>query len=392
MKKRINKGIKRLTVVIHVAVLLLSTPLLIAAQTDATVKSYEEQLANISSHIQQAQNDLQYIRNQKSNTWDEIAKLDELIAYNDSLKALTEKQLEVINTQIGETEKRISELESKINDQHKMFLDRMAREYMEQETDYVELILGSSGLVDFLSKVEYVRSVLDYDKRIIKDLDANRAELEAEKVKLAEAKETQSLRVKDFENAIISSQETYSDKLDLMSRLEKDENESINTYTYYKELEDKLNKELENYLAELQRKSQSAYVGGTGGWPLQAGVNYYVSSEFGWRVLWGANDYHLGIDLACANGTEIYAYNAGTVLKSEFHYSYGNYVLVDHGGGISTLYAHMSSRAVQAGDYVAAGQLLGYVGMTGSASGYHLHFEVRENGSVTEPRNYLYFP
>ena len=177
-----------------------------------------------------------------------------------------------------------------------------------------------------------------------------------------------------------------------MAQLEQDEYKSIDTYTYYKQLEDSLNSELENYLAELQRKSQSTYVGGTGGWPLQAGVYYYVSSEFGWRVLWGSNDFHLGIDLACANGTEIYAYNAGTVVKSEWHDSYGNYVLVDHGGGISTLYAHMSSRVAQAGDYVAAGQLLGYVGMTGSASGYHLHFETRENGSVVNPRNYLAFP
>ena len=203
-------------------------------------------------------------------------------------------------------------------------------------------------------------------------------ELESEKSKLAESKEIQLVRVKDYEDAIKSSQEAYDDKLALMASLEKDESASMDAYTYYKDLEDKLNRELENYLAELQKKSQTAYVGGTGGWPLQAGVSYYVSSEFGWRVLWGVNDYHYGIDLACANGTEIYAYNAGTVLKSEWHYSYGNYVVVDHGGGISTLYAHMSSRVAQAGDYVTAGQLLGYVGMTGSASGYHLHFEVRE--------------
>ena len=133
------------------------------------------------------------------------------------------------------------------------------------------------------------------------------------------------------------------------------------------------------------------YVGGTASWVLESGVAYTVSSEQGWRDLYGTADFHLGTDLACPAGTEIHAYNAGTVLISEYHYSYGNYVLVDHGGGLQTLYAHMSERAVSAGDWVESGQLLGYVGMTGSAYGYHLHFEVRENGEVQNPRNYLDF-
>ena len=133
------------------------------------------------------------------------------------------------------------------------------------------------------------------------------------------------------------------------------------------------------------------YVGGTASWVLESGVAYTVSSEQGWRDLYGTADFHLGTDLACPAGTEIHAYNAGTVLISEYHVSYGNYVLVDHGGGLQTLYAHMSERAVSAGDWVESGQLLGYVGMTGSAYGYHLHFEVRENGEVQNPRNYLDF-
>ena len=133
------------------------------------------------------------------------------------------------------------------------------------------------------------------------------------------------------------------------------------------------------------------YVGGSVSWVLEPGVAYTVSSEQGARELYGQYDYHLGTDFACAAGTEIHAYNAGTVLISEYHYSYGNYVLVDHGGGLQTLYAHMSERAVSAGDWVESGQLLGYVGMTGSAYGYHLHFEVRENGNVQNPRNYLDF-
>ena len=114
-----------------------------------------------------------------------------------------------------------------------------------------------------------------------------------------------------------------------------------------------------------------------------------MTSWFGWRNLYGVQDYHLGIDLACANGTDVLAFNSGTVLKSEYHWSYGNYVLIDHGGGIATLYAHMSDRWVAAGDTVVSGQQIGNVGLTGNTFGYHLHFEVRENGSVTDPAPYL---
>lgn len=384
-----RKFISITVLIIVTAMLAVILPLYTTAGTDATVKSYEEQLANISTHIQQAQNELQNIRNKEYKTQEEIAKLDELIMYNESLITLTQKQLDALNGQIAEKEQRIADLTIEISDREELFLDRMVSDYMEEEADYIEIILGSESIVDFLSKVEYVTSVLEQDKKIVAKLAEDKITLADEQAALAEAKETQSLRIAEFEKVIEESNAVYEEKMSIMSQLANDERRSIDTYTYYKQLEDEKNKELENYLAELQKKSQSAYVGGTGGWPLQAGVSVYVSSEFGWRTLWGNQDFHLGIDLACPKNTEIYAYNSGTVLKSESHWSYGEYVLIDHGGGISTLYAHMNSRAVQAGDYVQAGQLIGYVGMTGSASGFHLHFETRENGSVVNPRNYI---
>ena len=134
------------------------------------------------------------------------------------------------------------------------------------------------------------------------------------------------------------------------------------------------------------------YTGGLMSWPLEAGVSYYVSSEYGWRSIYGVEDFHLAIDLACDNGTTVLAAAGGTVLRSEYHASYGNYVLIDHGNGLSTLYAHMSSNNVSAGDEVYEGQTIGWVGLTGNTFGYHLHFETRENGSTVNPRNYIALP
>ncbi|MBP3378177.1 MAG: peptidoglycan DD-metalloendopeptidase family protein, partial [Clostridia bacterium] len=308
------------------------------------------------------------------------------------LKSLAEQQLNSLTFQIEEAKASINDTESKIDSQEQAFLERMVQNYMEEDIDYLELVLGSENLVDFLTRMDRVNSILEYDKKVIADLTENREQLELVKAKLDEAEKTQMQRIAEYEEVIKSNQAIYQEKLDFIAYLESNKSAAQANYEYYKALDDQLNKELEDYLAELQRKSQSQYVGGNGGWPLEPGVYYYVSSEQGWRNLWGTQDFHYGIDLACANGTKILAYNAGTVLVSTFHYSYGNYVVVDHGGGISTLYAHMSSNAVSVGDYVQAGQLLGYCGLTGNTSGYHLHFEYRINGQVQNPRNYLVFP
>lgn len=389
------------TKVISVIIALFCiTPLLIfcamafaADLTDANVKSYQEQINEVTQKIEAAQRQLESIRSQQSEAWYEIGVLDELIALNTQQKELAQMQLDSLTEQIKDTKGSIEETEALIAQQEKAFLDRMAQNYMEEDVDYIDLVLKSEDLVDFLTRMDRVNAILEYDKRVIKQLTENKQQLEIIKAKLDESEALQMQRVSEYAKIISEKEAISAEKYNFIQNLEKNEESAYQSYLYYKKLDEQLNKELEEYLAELQRKTQSAYVGsGTAGWPLEAGVYYYVSSEQGWRNLWGSQDYHLGIDLACANGTKILAFNAGTVLKSEYHWSYGNYVLIDHGGGISTLYAHMSQCTVQVNQYVQAGQLVGYCGLTGSTSGYHLHFEVRENGSVVNPRNYLVFP
>ena len=120
-------------------------------------------------------------------------------------------------------------------------------------------------------------------------------------------------------------------------------------------------------------------------WPLPGYST--ITSGFGSR--WGSN--HTGIDISGGGvyGSPIVAAEAGTVVVAATHWSYGNYVIVDHGGGYTTLYAHMSSIGCSVGDYVTKGQTIGYVGSTGESTGPHLHFEVRINGTAQNPQNYV---
>lgn len=384
-------------ILIGSAVVAICYPMQIAVAadgelTDATVQSYEDQIADIQRKKDQALDELASIQTDKSNTWNTITELDKVIEYNNQMKTLAEGQMDELDKSITQKTADIEDKETRIENQEEAFLERMVDVYMDENSDYIEILLGSESLVDFLTKLDYVNAVFDFDADVITELKATKEALEADKATLDDQLEIQQLRVADYENAIQENQAAYEDKLDYMSNLEDNEADWMETYNYNKQLEEQLNSELENYLAELQKKSQSVYIGGDVGWPLDANASYYVSSEQGWRDLYGVQDYHLGIDLACANGTDVFAANGGTVLKSEMHWSYGNYVLIDHGGGISTLYAHMSDRLVSAGDTVSAGQIIGHVGLTGNTFGYHLHFEVRENGSVVNPRNYLVFP
>ncbi len=388
-----NKIITRAILFLTAAAMLLSSAMTVGAElTDATVQSFERQIEEANRKIDEAQSQLTDIRNRRANAWEEIAKIDEIIAAQNELKKLAEQQLKNISLQISETKSAIVLLEEKIAVQEEARLERMAYSYMEDEVSIFELIFGSKSLRDLFNKIEQIRAVAEYDKKLIAELNANREQLQLQKMKLDEAEATQAKRVAEYEQVIKDSTALSDEKLAFITALNNDEAQANELYYYYRQLDEQLNAELEEYLAELQRKSQSQYVGGNGGWPLQPGAYYHISSEQGWRVLNGVDDYHLGIDIACYNGTPILAFNAGTVVVSTEHWSYGNYVVIDHGGGISTLYAHMSNNEVKVGDYVQAGQLIGYCGLTGSTYGYHLHFEVRENGSVVNPRNYLVFP
>lgn len=435
--------------------------------TDATVQSYNDQLQELEIKRQQAINDLASIRNSKVEAGEEVGKYDEIIRLNTDKKKLVEGEIETLGKQIASTEQEIKDTEEALAFQEEAFYNRMASVYMEDDADVLELLFGAGDLVTFLSRVEYINAIIDYDREIINGLNENRKALKEDKERLELAQEKQQKRQEDFEKTISETEEILKAKLDYMEDLKTDESKFMNEYTYLKKSEEELNEKLTQYLADLAREqerkrkeeeerrrreeeerkkreeeerlrreeeerkrleaeqyaadqwfedyvfdedytytddysydsdyeytdySMYTYEGGALGWPIAFGTQYFISSEQGWRELYGMSDYHLGLDIACDNGTLVLAAEGGVVLISENHWSYGNYVLIDHGNGLSTLYAHMSSNAVSAGDTVEKGQNIGWVGLTGNTFGYHLHFEVREYGTVVNPRNYLVLP
>lgn len=412
--------IEKRTLIIKISAAALSLCLSLAAftfsagavLTEADVQSYEDRLEEVKRERELAVAVLNDIQNDQTRAYERIAQLDTILELNEEMRRLTNEQIEGLGWQLYETRQSIADTEKKIAAQKETLLVRMRENYMDSATDYFEVLLSSKSLFDFLKKLDYVDAVLNYDQQLIRQLGEEEKRLADFEQLIIRTEEEQRARLADLDVIIADYRAQEEEKYEYLQSLEQNEQWWTENYAYNQELEDTLNRELEvtlariaeqqrqeeerlRQLAEDQAKyeAQNTYFGNLSEvWPLEAGVKFRVSSEQGWRVLWGIRDYHRGIDLACPSGTAVYAFNGGTVEKSEYHYSYGNYVLIDHGGGIATLYAHMSCRLVEAGDRVEAGQQVGNVGLTGSTTGYHLHFEVRENGVVVNPRNYLIFP
>ena len=258
---------------------------------------------------------------------------------------------------------------------------------------WLAIIFGSKSLGELLSNIDMVGEIMEADRRsyeqyaaareeservqaeyeeMLTELDAKQAELEAEKAELeAEIEEAEQLIV-ELEEQLETDRAAYEEQLAKEQALES---------------------EIQSMIAELERQEAANSIVSTGTyiWPLPG---YSPGSAYGWRIhpIWGDMRFHAGEDIGAPSGTPILAADSGiaTVIPNNGN-GYGNYIIINHGGGRTTLYAHMSAFAVSNGQSVTQGQTIGYVGSTGNSTGPHLHFEVRVNGATTDPKSYFSF-
>jgi murein DD-endopeptidase MepM/ murein hydrolase activator NlpD len=261
----------------------------------------------------------------------------------------------------------------------------------------IGVIFSGADFTSLIDQVDFVKQIGEQDKKIAAQVRTAKTEVQVERFQTMKARasmlsETQAIAVRTeqkrlVKQQLIANQGQLSDavnqkkvSLDKLSAQEQAEAGEI----------DALQAQSAAVAAKIRAAQAASASSGTpspaanpGGliWP----VNAPVTSPFGWR--WGR--LHEGIDLGAASGTPILAAAAGTVIYAGWMDGYGNFVIIDHGGGIATAYGHQSSIAVTDGQSVTQGQVIGYVGSTGHSTGPHLHFEVRVNGSAVDPLGYL---
>ena len=351
---------------------------------ESKIAALEKKSKNLQNSIASAEEALELEQQKK-------ALLDEKLALVDESIAATQNLIAEYANQITQKEQEIAQKEADITSQYQSVLEWMRISYEFDEVNYLEMIFSAENLSDFLNSAEMFTSMMNYQNSVMDSLNTDLTDLRAEKdvldVYRNAQKETRNkleLQQANYDQLIAESNEyihslnqTITDNEAAMAANEKQQAALAASRAA-------LEKHLQEELEKLAQQN-AVYVGGTYIWPLNAAKYKRVSSYFGWRKLNGRDDFHNAIDIPCDYGTDVWAANAGKVIKAEWHSSYGYYVVVDHGGGQTTLYAHNSRLVVKAGDTVQQGQVIAKAGATGSAWGVHCHFEVRINGKATNP-------
>lgn len=341
----------------------------------AMVKELEASKNSLSEYVKELDGQLIGVENKIQELKALIAEKEEEIAVT---KAELEEAVEIEETQYEEMKTRIK------------FMYEKGNQF------YVEMMLGASSFSDLLNKAEYIEAISAYDRQKLEEYQLNRelieickAELEEEEAVLQEAKAAVEKEQANLETLISTKErEIVSYETDISNK-----EEAIRQYEADIAAENAVIAELERQVQEEMKLLNSAnaptYDGGMFKWPCPSYTR--ISDEFGWRIhpTLGIEKFHNGIDMAAPSGSPILAAYDGVVVASAYNSSMGNYIMINHGGGLYTIYMHASALYVSAGQTVSMGDKIAAVGTTGRSTGNHLHFGVRLNGEYVNPNSYL---
>ena len=353
---------------------------------NAAPQKYEDQIKELEKTQKELLAKIKNIESEASETFENKQYLDSLITTVNSKIQAAEALCSELETQISDTEADIAEHEKLIEASTEKIKERMRANHEEGNASYLSVLLGAEGVDDFLSRLEKVNTILEYDKKTLAEYKTEKADLEAKKAELEDSKKLQEDTLATLKSDKAENERLASEAESYFSKLSNDKAAATAEYNKAKAAEEALDAQLQAMLAQIANQNSSQVTAaGEYMWPLPAGG--YISCYFGDTDPGGRP--HYAMDIAISAGTPIYAANDGSVVTAAWHSSYGNYILLDHGNGKSTLYAHCSGLAVSSGQSVSKGQVIGYVGSTGYSTGNHLHFEFRVNGQKVNPANYV---
>lgn len=366
------------------------------------VIAYQQSIKELEAKQKELKNKLKDVQSDRYSAQQQSAYYNELILSTEKKIETAQNLLAALTVQIGEKENAIAEKEveitektAEVNATREKFLLLIRAQYESENTDVLSVVIGADDMSDLLTRVENAANLLAYNSKLLEKFKTEKQQLEDMKSVLESTKadlETTKTEQETYAEELLKEQsaleEQKGDADRYIASLRKTEAQITAEYEAAQKAEDEENARLENLLKQLAKASQSDYVGGKFIWPVDLSVKR-LSSTYGYRTyyIYGkkVTDFHRGIDIPSAVGTDIYAAQTGTVVVATKHSSYGNYIVLDHGGGISTLYAHCSKLLVSVGDTVKQGDHIAEMGATGNVTGPHLHFEVRVDGKIQDP-------
>ncbi len=380
-----NKKVTRIVSAIIAALMIFG---LIASVAPMFVSASQAEINKQQQKKNEAQQKLDSTRTKRAKTLQNMELLEKEAG---DIQA----KIDAVNAKIAETDKSLAEQQVKLDAatkkaeaQYALFKERFRVMCEQGDVSYIEMLLSAKNFGDFVDKVEIVKEISQHDKDIFDKMEANRLEIEAARDEIAALKETQEASKSDLSSQKSALVKKQQEQQAYMKELEND------AATYQKIIDqadaamESLRRSISGSLSSSSRGK--AYVGGEFTWPTPS--CHYITSHFSPRrknPVSGIYKRHTGTDIGAAYGTTIVAANSGTVTLAGWNSGYGNCVVIDHGGGKATLYAHMSSYSVSRGQSVQKGQQIGRVGSTGNSTGPHLHFEVLINGAAVDPMQFF---
>ena len=362
-----------------------------AAVTWADVNDLKDEAGDLADQRKELESQLDALADDKSEALKRKDLLDQQITNLSSQIRNVEAQISTYETLITQTEAELAEAQEKEEAQYELFCSRVRDMEKRGTVSYWSVLFRATSFTDLLGRLDIINEIMDADQAVIDELKALQEEIETKKTELETSKKESEAAKADLvtKKNDLDVQRTKANQL--VQEIESNESEYQSTLDAIEAEEESIQKkivQLSQQLAAQNGSSSSAALGGYI-WPVSS---RRITSPFGNRNtgIAGASTNHKGVDIGGVYySSEVHAAKSGTVIVSQYSSSYGNYVVVSHGSGNTTLYAHMSSRSVSVGDYVNQGDVLGITGSTGISSGPHLHFEITENGTRVNPLNYL---
>ena len=366
-------------------VIFLFTVLFTSYPKADQLQDAKNKLNQIQKSITETKKKKEEIINQKNDIAAQIADLDKKLNATQQELANAQKQLSDITAKLNKTRKELEAAKQKENTQLQTMKERIRAIYISGGWGYLDVLLGAQNFGDFITRLDIVKRIVDFDSSLFESYKQQRELIEQKEKELAQMQR----EAQNYKNQIVSRQRelqvAMASREGLMRDLERQQK-------LYEQQEDELlqqSKQLETVIQQLQAKSSIKYGGGKLLWPVPS--SNVITSPFGMRLhpVLGVYRMHTGIDIAANTGASIVAAADGQVIFSGYYGGYGYTVIIDHGDGISTLYAHNSALLVKEGDTVKRGQVIAKAGSTGLRTGPHLHFEVRKNGVPVNPMDWL---